>query len=807
MKVMTNTHQNLKLGTSQLKSKLTSNELHTLYADTDTKQTQHGSSIRNQYSYLNDANLSIAPKLTNSSTSQSNLSPSELRHIIQSNSNSKKLLTAPEMKNDNINSKSHSDLNKRTYLGKSNYELTSNQIKKFEAYAGSRKVANSSKADLRSTLKEDKITLDPSSLNQNHKKAKIFNSNDPSPANSGKKKFFRRNDALSSNKKAQEFDFKDLLTSKKMTTSPMKKVFSSQEYSIDVDKDNSYNANRNLTLNIKGASSMTNNRNDRRKTANHSFSSNISPSNKAIQRSMTKDFQRPVFDFESSKQNNYNSSFNFESRTPKSTSASKGHGTPTHSSQFNENSKPYLYGKYSVSPTAAQQNFYGTRGLNSNQSFTSLYKQRRGQYQELLRGKKEEPDKSYANSTANQTFKSSIANTNSLETSEMYFASKGSSLTADIYNRLAQSTKNATGFRSFDWHKPQDEILHNRYKFTTSNILSEDVSLIAPRKQKQGKSVIESRNRSNLEDDPRTLNSQYQSKSGSRSHSVTQNTQESYLQERSGAEASKNHAPTDFQFFRSSKTLAPTYSGTGLTPQTKTNTSYDNSTDTKSFLEQERSYPRSTKNVDTSYNLDPTSNYKRNFSFEELPLSQNVQDHFAYQETFRVSPTRQNQSVLEAKAPSHRFPQDECLTNEGPMTFGQHTPREYHEQLNLPLKNINFIEYEEVPINEHEQRLNSREKKHTYNLESDRGEYNGTEANVNAFNGDINFQEEHQQNQSDKISREKDAETIEQLLKLVSRLKGVLVEDRNREHIWKDEKSHMQKCIDDLKLRLSRYES
>lgn len=822
MKIGTNLPYNSKLGSTP-KEKPRSNDLFLNRNEFDQKPILNlaSTSNRHQFSSFVDTNpgdhsrqhtTTSTPKTSNTTSAQPNLLNSSSKHGLPTHSDSKKSFLVSELKNEILANKTQPD-SKRLYFGKVNSETSSNSSKKVDtSVGGTRKANNQPKTDSRGTSKDERFVPD-SPVNRNNRKERLFGSYDPTPTNSEYKKPQMRTEMASSGKKTKEFDLRDLLTSKKMTTSPNKKVSGHENpYS---QKESAYSSSKNLFLNQK-ATNVTNNRVERGKNAQVLFNNLMSPSSKSNQRSFTKDPTRS-YELDASKHNNSNDSIKLTAKTPSSSMLSKGNRTPTSNSHLNDSGKMQPFSNYSaVGASSASVVSRNNKESKNSQSFASLYKEKRTNYQEILRGKRVEYEKSYVNqSTANQTAKSSTGNTNSLESSDRLFSNKSSNLATEIYNRLALSTlstKSSTRFKSLDLPKHRDGS-HDQYNFKSGNILSEDTSLMSPEKRYTGQSVTEHQSRSELEDFPQVLlHSQLSSKSGSRSHSAAQNIQEIIEFEKKKHEALKHRISLNLEAFKANKANLETTTAL-LGAHSKTNKLFENQADLKMFTVQETYYPQTTKHSMLSQNFEFNSGeFKRNLSTENF-TNQIIPTTFELFDREGSPEFGNTEFIIETEDTGSKQQQHE--DNGSEISFKQ-TPFEEADKSDLTPKNIAFIEYEEVPINEQERRINSREKKNTYKLESDRTELPTTERNhhtpesveKSAFPepGSL-ITGSHGQNQTNKLSPEESAETIEHLLKLVARLKRVLEEDRNREQAWKDEKSQMQKRIEELEQKLSKYES
>ena len=117
-----------------------------------------------------------------------------------------------------------------------------------------------------------------------------------------------------------------------------------------------------------------------------------------------------------------------------------------------------------------------------------------------------------------------------------------------------------------------------------------------------------------------------------------------------------------------------------------------------------------------------------------------------------------------------------------------------------PVGTINFIEFEEVLPEESEKLVNSRNRKTTFRLESDRTEVptsgrRKTEGNLIMSHSELESRQ--------MSAKDRDGDPMKDTLEnLMSRMKRVLGEHRSKEDTWQREKASMQERIDDLEKQL-----
>ena len=818
MKGSASTYYNQKTNNNS-KDKLKGTGLHAINADIDSKPVLNmmASSTRNHFSSLSELNSGDyfkqptsssafnSPKMSTSYASQFNSSSILNKHGAQATKNSENKFLIPEKQKDSsITSKAQPDTTKRPSLSKFNTGTSSNRTlsQKIDFYVSAQKTNQPTKAESKGTLKEDKTSMgSPKNLCQ--RKERFFGSYEPTPTNSASKNGFMRSEACGSGKKPQGFEIRDLAPSTMTAVSPLRKNCQETPYS---GEENTKNPSTNSYANQQAGGNTTEGQTGRVKSANSSsflsakpevlFNNLISPSNKINERPFNKGHQKSFHEHDFLKLGNVNDPARLKNKGSTSIYGSKSSKNFSSSSVYLNENYPQcdtnLVTPITPLSTADQQNV-SAKDQAENQgilTLSSLYKERRYNYQEYLRGKRGEYEKSNTNqSTAVQTLKSSTSNLNSLENSE---------------RALNNKTNNLSKSKLSNSRDQLGEVGNDKNRFASGGIINGETTLSSQLKQNASKYLVQNQNEQ--EDLTNINSSQGPAKNVAKSRSFIQNIQDIIEIEKKKNEALKNRFSMNLDTNRLTKEKSELTSALSLI-KAASNKSLE------SERLHEKNYPISAKNSVASLHLDSgvaSLHQRRDSSID------NFASLIKYSASQANSPVHgQNEFGLKP-GNSNRYKylgyqsmdlEPECLTKE----FQPETKKTQDEIIEP--SQVNLIEFEEISMNDNERRLNSRGTKFTYELESDRTDHQVTErrypSKINPKSNelktdtttDINLTREKPKQFPDKSEA-----AAEQLQKIAARMKKVITDSQHRECVWKNEKSQMQKRINELERRLSKYE-
>ena len=337
-------------------------------------------------------------------------------------------------------------------------ELSSSLVYKTSRKSGCRLKVTLELPLRRTASKENSLTREtPLTSKQNAHKERLFGSFDPTAVGSGKRTYLHTDTSTSDKKQSKEGEANDYISTRYNSAAGTTSTFQSES---PLSKSKSYGATSHLLAHHYSASgSPIINRSSKGtvrstktdillnnmisptiKRAHHERSSKGSPRSFQEQDNYKLNIssEHASLGYKGSssnsiRSNNLSQNEQYKKAIP-SASAARPHANISYTTTSSPNTRAHLVTTPKDYPT-----------VHNSLSFGSLYKEKRVNYHEFLRGKREDYDKSMVNqSTANQTLKST-ANSNSHESSERVFNRKS--------NPSDAGSSRAANFKSLDLYK------------------------------------------------------------------------------------------------------------------------------------------------------------------------------------------------------------------------------------------------------------------------------------------------------------------------------------------------------------------
>lgn len=563
------------------------------------------------------------PKVTNGSHIHSSLTPSQqtlAKHgmLRGSSKDRQQFLFIDNKKDVHTNTTGASqilaDAAKRPSLSKFNIASSAALTRKLDSYVEAQEIKKNRsqvKTTSRSGSKENNIAQDfPIASYKSISKERTLGSYNNTPTNSAKKKAYIKTEASGSAKKnpldLETNDYLKYSLIKGPMFGPKEKSANTSKTSLTVSRQVSPYLRTETELdspfpmkNIQNASTKS----IRPDVLLNNLIAQTVKNTNGDHRTL-KMQGRSFQDQDPNKLNSSNESLTLHSKVSTSTATSKsfkGTATSKNTRTIPKSTSPIHSNNNSTTPTASMldvENNHKRLDFSSKDkpttysstSFKNMYKDKRLNYQSIMRNRQDEFEKSNINqSTANQTIKSS----NSVEWNE-FQRNRKNMTNIDPNSRFST-------YKSVDLHKHSEvrddsHISHDRYKSTggVSNILtSQDSSLNTqlPQRYYSGRHFGA---HDELDDAITTIHVQSSinsSKSISRSHSIAQNIKDIIDFEKRKSEALQKRISLNFENFKSAKADIDT----GVSPNNKSLEKYSsNNYSDVNILG--RKFPSSTKN-------------------------------------------------------------------------------------------------------------------------------------------------------------------------------------------------------------------
>lgn len=610
---------------------------------------------------------------------------------------------------------------------------------------------------------------------------RIFGSYEPTPTSSPSRKPFLRTEASDSDQKGPTLDIKEYLAYAKRVASPAAKLFSTQDHT-NIDRFNSNRINHFLNQKfdnfIRSEKSPSN--------SNPALSTRTSNDLRTIggksnDRSINKAIARLSHETDYRKHNSSNDSLKFGTKSSVSTKSSSSFRNKGNFIQLEDSnrSKQISYANPSlcVSPSALYQRLALSKEIaalkEAQGSGTPSY-QFKGSHQETNQSRRDHSEEILYKKGVSQKSKGSTSNRMSFDNEKMV-GSKGNFLGLGKSNPKSQSI--------------DAESTHHTFKSISAATYYDEKTLSSQSKLPTYGAVHTEEIPLHFETEAGypLQYSQAASSNISRSQSSTQ-MQENFDFERKRAEAMKNRISFHLDSLKLSKEISD-FSNRLSTQGVMTTKAHENQTSSSSTMD--KNHPKSTKHSTSKTHFDfgasSSSHHQRGNSVDTASPSMQKQKAENPHRSSLPPSTYQTSTIQTEECPKG----SPVITLENEAGYMQNEIKFEKADKEASHVNVDFINFEEVPIIEAERRMNSVNKAQIFCFEEEKDHsdhLSDTQPEVAKDQGKSLPEAEKCENE----------EESEQLRKVYARMKDLLELHRSKEAEWYQEKLQLQHRVAEL---------